>query len=61
MTQKDYELIAECIGKSDLDIFALVELVNILCKAMKEDNPRFSSLKFRVAIGKSMVRERGVK
>ncbi len=51
MTRKDYELIAKAINETDKNgtVYLLGHLVEVLCVALAEDNPRFDAGRFREA------------
>lgn len=49
MTRKDYELIAEELGRSGADAGSVEEVLGGLFRAFERDNPRFDRERFREA------------
>lgn len=52
MTKKDYELIAEVLLKFETDEDTHSRLVEEFAKMLLQDNPRFDTMKFKIASGK---------
>ena len=51
MTRRDYELLAKAVREVQTEppMLQIPELVNILCRDLEDDNPRFDQAKFRKA------------
>ena len=52
MSRKHYREVADILSKSkNKDHWSFDEVLAILCKIFKEDNPRFDTSKFKEACG----------
>ena len=55
MTKKDYEMIAQLINGTTVyhneKFISKEQFIENLCKRLKEDNPKFSPTRFKVAAG----------